>query len=74
MGKQHMVAHPPVVCGVPVTGGMHPNVVPNLCSLIVSNITSTPIQHDNTQTVHLVGLCSPCYLTIVMLWHSKLRA
>ncbi|KAA6425709.1 MAG: hypothetical protein FRX49_04606 [Trebouxia sp. A1-2] len=32
VGKQHMMAHPPIVCGVPVTGGMHPNVVPHLCS------------------------------------------
>jgi hypothetical protein len=30
VGKQHMVAHPPIVCGMPVTGGVHPNVVPNL--------------------------------------------
>lgn len=36
VGKQHMMAHPPIVCGVPVTGGMHPNVVPHLCSASVS--------------------------------------
>ncbi len=31
MGEQHMVAHPPVVCGVFVPRSMCPDVVPNLC-------------------------------------------